>query len=491
LERDLTGEVPRPGRDPWITRRRFVVSTALAGYALARARPVPALAGVSGHPLDLQVVGTRSGNTSSSTCSNGTNTGSNSHRRIVFPNGARRVGLLYANFIVNPAHGGDLGSYDNRLPNPITVSASMGPTTVGVSPTPARPSVYFGYDTSTARSLDGTQLSVSLAPADFVVFDTGMSVEPGGAMFVNTYATVPSGQVFPQLTTEVPGTSRGEAATKSVGEPDRTNVAAGGWKANATTGAYEAYAIVDLDPAATGGPRAAILAVGDSLLAGAYGFRALLSQDGRPFVSIARGSEAARTFLNFNYTTAYRRTLAHARCQGAVVQYFTNDAALEDGRQTLTAWQANDSKLFAFLRGYGIAKIGRCTIPPTTASADGWSTLSGQYLNMAHGQRGAREGTRQAYNAYLRSFPLVTTLPSAAEVRDMSSRYGAGALVFDCWKHMEVMEPDTSGHATGNGQPIGKWTVVNGPCTADGLHPGTAAGSNLQRAGLDLSYLDP
>jgi hypothetical protein len=439
------------------------------------------------------VVGTRPANISSMGLSSGTVTGLNSHRRVKFPYGAKRVGLVFAN--VYCAQPTVISGFDNPGPNPINVQASIGAISAGAIPHQGRAFKVYSWDSGQERyvNADGTAEKIlTLAGGECGILDTGQSVEVGGERWVHTYVNVASGAYFPMNPngSGMPGnTARGEGVTSSVGETSKVLLASGTWTTTGQNGqTYDPVAIVDLDALEDGSDWQAALLIGDSLNGGLYGGQEAFSlADKIPVTMIARGQEQATTFTAAAASSRYRRGLwSFCRTKWAALQYLTNDIA--DNPISLATLQGMDQDLVRFLQRRGIYLVARATLPPTAASVDSWATLSGQYLQLdsSKGQRGINEQTRQDYNAALRAMPLLATLGNGAQIRTWTAG-PTGSVVADVWKPLEVLETvdPALGRSTAenfNGNPIGKWVAGY---TTDGLHPGTNPGTAAQRAGWE------
>lgn len=192
------------------------------------------------HPLAYRIVGTRPGVLNNAGLS-ASGIGTNAHRRVKFPYGAKCVGIAYAN--VYSLVGGGL---DGVPPNAVLIRASLGKIAASAVPSKGVPAVW--WDNANKRVAyvdDDAAFAYTLPPSDVVIFNTGESVEVGGERWVHTYAIGDSGGVVPLFETKAL-TGRGEATSSSIGETDKTTFASATWGTTVTAKVFEPFAIVDL-----------------------------------------------------------------------------------------------------------------------------------------------------------------------------------------------------------------------------------------------------
>lgn len=224
-----------------------------------------------------------------------------------------------------------------------------------------------------------------------------------------------------------------------------------------------------------------IAALGDSITAGqndatanadkqGWLMRALNNQ--YPYINLAAPADTAAGFKppSTGATSRKPRVLLMGGCNYAVVLYGTNDlgtgqnvAQLQGG--LVAVWRASA------LRGQ---KVIGCTIPPSTTSSDGFTTLGNQTV-------AASNSVRTGFNDWLRASAPVDPTTGVAVAIGTSGALTVGQTGHPLWAYWELADTVESARNSG------KWRVDQGAIT-DGTHP-NAAGAALMAAGADLTKL--
>jgi hypothetical protein len=203
-----------------------------------------------------------------------------------------------------------------------------------------------------------------------------------------------------------------------------------------------------------------VMVIGDSIGAGTgdatdanyrMGFIARSLGNTVPWFSTARGSTSATQYQN-----AWRglfRMATEANCTSLILQLGRNDINASVAATGTYSLKTTLAALAAPFLGSGIA-VYVVTIPPTTSSTDGWTTLGNQSIPVA-----ANETQRLAYNA---------------DIRANWASYGYGGLI-DIANVVEY---------GGRANPGSKWRVDLGAASADGVHPSPALHNALISAGV-------
>lgn len=398
-----------------------------------------------------------------------TYTGMNTKVPHVFANGTGRILVLtYDNWGVGP-------NFDEANTNAVTFEGSLSEMDGST--------FYRAYfyrivhaDGTVENLTPWTRSSVTIEGGAYAVaaVDLGSTSRVAGTQLMeHAYVSCASGGYLWRHQANLTGT-RGETVTASVGEtsqvmamfsgtkPDTAGPAgdrngAGAWASSIRHG--------DAPPAQVLHPT---LVVGDSLTAGDYVWRKFLRDNHIPHVHIGRGTEMAHTFLLNDARSVYRRRLAAlGGFTRGIVQYLTNDLALNTPTQTTTLFETKIGQLVALTKAWGANEVLVGTLPPNTKTTDGWTTLAGQSLDMASNARGKNEQVLLDFNDWLRagaSFGNVA--PQAWHNTTL------GAYVTD-WGGAEAVMDSSSGDTPST---IAKWRVNGGAHTTDGLHPGTSLG---------------
>ncbi len=432
-------------------------------------------------------------------------------------------GIAANAYVVSVANSFAAGSGNQPVSTAVTMSA---PTTAATAA--GQPMSFTG---SFIPVKFGGRRQFTIEPAHDVVTSDPVAVElPAGTSFyVRSFASVSA--VGLQLM-DYPGSGSrlaGEFDNRSTTPLDQTMVPLA--LSNTGGGYWCPVAVLGLVTLPAGQPNpGAVLIVGDSIAAGtgdnadALGLQGYIQrslENTIGFVTAARGS-----------TTAFS-VVAHGDGQYALsVDTGITDVLLEDGRNDLLSYQVTDVQLEGYI-GQIVARYAQAgkrvwcfTVPPTTQSNDGWTSLANQswtvavantgstaaavgstsvtmasLANLAVGQAVSGTGiaagslvTALGANSITLSVPLSAALPAATKLS-----FGAGtasaspaemyrqsynsylrqhASVLGC---NGVIDPDKVFADQGGS---GKWRVDLGFASADGVHPAAALHQAAVNAGL-------
>lgn len=380
------------------------------------------------------------------------------------------------------AHGPSASQWDNANLNPVTFEATLsemdGSTFYRV---------YFSHVAHADGTIEtltpwtATTVTVEGGGTVFAAVDLGSSRPPGTQLLEHCYISCTSGGHIWRHKADLAG-GAGETVTFGAGEPSKVTSLFTGVKPAIAggdgSGAWSSsIRHIDAPPAQIMRPT---VINGDSLTAGTYGWRQALAALHVPHIHLGRGTESAQTFLLNDNKTVYRRRLAAlGGFDRGVVQYGTNDLALNNPTQTLSLLQSRIRALVTLQKGWGAAEVLVGTLPANTKSTDGFTTLANQILDMSTSGRGKNEQVLLDLNAWMRqgsTFGSVT--PQAWH------NTGEGFYTADIGGATTIMDSSP----TDTPSTIAKWTVVGGPHTADGLHPGTTLGKNDAAAAVPREH---
>lgn len=448
---------------------------------------------------------------------------------LLFSGTALGVNSISVGQTVGSAGGGiAAGTYVTSVSNSFVAGAGNVPstTTVGLSQ-PTTAATANGQPFAFAGSLTpvkfGGNRTVTVQPAHDVLTSDPVSTEiaPGTLFFVRTSATF-SGTGMQLM--DYPGT--GTRITGSVAEFDSRSTALNDQTmtplnlANAGGGFWGPVAVLGLVAPSPGQVApGSVLILGDSIAAGTgdapdalfyQGYIQRSLDNNVPFVTAARGS-----------TTAFSLA-AHGDGQYALsVDTGITDVLLESGRNDIELFSVSAPQLQSYIAAiaarYGAAgkRVWCFTLPPSTQSNDGWTTLANQswtvaadktgaaainppattlgmasVANVAVGQQvsgtGIAPGTVvAAVNAGAVTITLNTPI-AAAIPPNTTLLFGSNGSSAETQRLAYNATMRTSAAALGctglidddrvfaDPQGSGKWRVDLGPASLDGVHPAAA-----------------
>ncbi len=377
----------------------------------------------------------------------------------------------------------------------------------------------------------GGKRSFTVEPAHDVVTSDAIATElpPSTMFYIRSFASM-SG-VGMQLM-DYPGAGSrlsGEFDNRSTSLSDQTTIPSS--LANTGGGYWCPVALLGLVTVSPGqSTQGALLILGDSIAAGtgdaadALGFQGYIQrslENTIGFITAARGS-----------TTAFS-VAAHGDGQYALsVDTGVTDVLLEDGRNDILSFQETDAQLEASIAQiaarYGTAgkRVWCFTIPPTTQSNDGWTTLANQswtvavattssavtpagsaviamasVSNLAVGQAISGSGiapgtviTAVNGTSLSVSIPVATAIPAATKLSFGSGTAGSSAAEtyrqsYNTYLRHQAAALGCTGvvdddvvFADQGGS--GKWRTDLGSASADGVHPSAALHQAAVAAGL-------
>lgn len=293
------------------------------------------------------------------------------------------------------------GTYVTSVANSFVPGAGNAPssTVVGLSAGTTAPTANgqpFTFTGSITPVRFGGSRTLTIVPAHDVIASDPVPVEiaPGGLYFIRTAATF-SGTGMQLM--DYPGT--GTRITGSVSEFDSRSTSLNDQTltpvtlANAGGGYWGPVAVLGLvTPAAGQTLPGTVLILGDSIAAGTgdtadslyyQGYIQRSLENAVPFVSAARGS-----------TTAFGLA-AHGDGQYALsVDTGVTDVLLEPGRNDVELFSIGAGQLESYIASiasrYVVAgkRVWCFTLPPSTQSNDGWTTLANQSWTVASNKTG-------------------------------------------------------------------------------------------------------
>lgn len=418
-------------------------------------------------------------------------TGINTKVPHTFANGTGRYLLLtYDNWGVgwDPAVNGTspVGSpFDNPNLNNVTFECALSELD-GSAFYPGEFVRLYAAD-GTVTELPDTPSSVVVPGGGFAVarVDLGASRAPGTQLMEHCYVSCTSNAWLWRHQANLSGLD-GETVSASVGEPSKVTQMWSGTKPSIAGPSRDGAGVwassirhLDAPPAQLVHP---CIVNGDSLSAGAYGWRKYLKDNRVPHVHLGRSTEAAFTFLLNDPKSAYRRRLgALGGFTRGIIQYLTNDLVLNNPTQTAALFQTKIGQLVTMQEGWGADAVMVGTLPANTKSTDGFTTLANQTLvTGGTNTRGKNQQVLQDYNAWLRAgAPYGTVSPQAYDNPTL------GAYVADVGRAVSVL--DSSPGDTPS--TIEKWRTTGGARTLDGLHPGTSLGVSDWAAAIPVQFI--
>jgi hypothetical protein len=432
-------------------------------------------------------------------------------------------GIAIGTYVVSVANSFAAGAGNTSLSTAVTLSAGTTAATASGQP--------FLFSGGFAPVKFGGHRQFVVEPGhDVVTSDaTGVELSPGQQFFVRNAVTF-SG-IGLQLM-DYPGTGSrlaGEFDARGTTLNDQTMTPAS--LANTGGGFWCPVAILGLvTPSAGQIAPGAVLVLGDSIAAGtgdtadALGLQGYIQrslENATPFITAARGS-----------TTAFGLA-AHGDGQYALsVDSGITDVLLEDGRNDISSFQSSDIALRASIAQiagrYAAAgkRVWCFTIPPTTQSNDGWTTLANQswtvavdstgsstlpagsvtlamqsVANVAVGQTisGVGIGAGTVVASVAGSSIGLSVATTAAIAAGSKLSFGSGSalaspsegyrLAFNGFLRTQyallgcsgVIDDDSVFADLGGS---GKWRVDLGSASADGVHPSPALHQAAVNAGL-------
>ncbi len=432
-------------------------------------------------------------------------------------------GIAANTYVVSVANSFNAGAGNVPTSTAVTLSNPVTATTAAGQP--------ISFAGSFIPAKFGGRRQFTLEPAHDVVTSDPIGVEllAGTTFYVRSFATMSAAGLqlmdYPgsgsRMTNEFD--SRGAAVADQTMVPlALSNTGGGYWCPVAVLG------LVTLPPGQPSPGSALIL--GDSIAAGtgdtadALGLQGYIQrslENNMGFITAARGS-----------TTAFS-VVAHGDGQYALsVDTGITDVLLEDGRNDVASFQETDAQLETYISAIAVRynaagkRVWCFTVPPTTQSNDGWTSLANQSwtvavantgaaaasagttvvnmataANIAVGQAVAGAGigagttvSAVSGNALTLSSALVGALPAGSKLSFGSAASTAATA--------EVYRRSFNAYLRQNAQALGcsgvidadsvfadqggsgKWRVDLGPASADGVHPSAALHQAAVAAGL-------
>jgi lysophospholipase L1-like esterase len=436
-------------------------------------------------------------------------------------------GIAAGTYVVGVGNSFSAGA--GNLPSGTVVTLSSGTTATTAA------GQQFTFSGLFAPVRFGGRRQFTIEPGHDVVTSDAVSVElqPGTQFFVRTAASF-SGPGLQLM--DYPGTGSrqaGEFDNRGTTANDQTltpvtlaNAGGGYWCPVAVLG------LVSLPPGASA--PGTVLILGDSIAAGtgdtadALGLQGYIQrslENNLPFVTSARGS-----------TTAFG-LMSHGDGQYALsVDTGITDVLLEDGRNDILSFSLTDSALEAVIRSVAVRYVAAgkrvwCfTVPPTTQSNDGWTTLANQSWTVAVATVGAAGAAAGAVSVPLQSIAnlavgqavagsgiapatVVTSISAATGVIGLSVptsaalpaaaklSFGSGAGMdpaegyrrsYNNFLRQKSAQLGCTGvididQVVADPQGSGKWRVDFGSASADGVHPSAA----LHQAAVNARVITP
>ncbi len=295
-------------------------------------------------------------------------------------------GIAANTYVVSVANTFVAGSGNLPLATAVTLSNPVTATTAAGQP--------MSFTGSFIPAKFGGKRQFTIEPAHDVVTSDPVAVElaAGATFYIRSFATVTAAGL--QLM-DYPGAGSrlaGEFDNRSTTPLDQTMVPLN--LSNTGGGYWCPVAVLGLVTLPTGQPSpGAVLILGDSIAAGtgdnadALGLQGYIQrslENNIGFVTAARGS-----------TTAFA-VVSHGDGQYALsVDDGITDVLLEDGRNDVSTFGVTDVQLEAYITQiaarYTLAgkRVWCFTVPPTTQSNDGWTTLANQSWTVAVANTGS------------------------------------------------------------------------------------------------------
>lgn len=162
-----------------------------------------------------------------------------------------------------------------------------------------------------------------------------------------------------------------------------------------------------------------------------------------PSCNMARSSDKLANYINVTPPAIGRwgikRAIQMLRPSAVYLNLSINDFVAGTSAATVLSWE---TQFVAWLRGLGVGQVFTDTCSPNTTSTDSWATLGNQ---------------------------TITSAGANAVTRNTSLRTGGYAGIYDFFIDWAGVTEDNSG-----GSPSGKWSVVGGARTTDGMHQNQA-----------------